>query len=184
MQRVDLAQTQCAESGPRPAPDSETVVVMTWWQYVETISKGATQDAIARTVGNITAPTIGRWRNSEPKPASVVAFAKAYGRPVLEAFVAAGFLTDEDARTQVTTVRHEDPSDEEILEILRRRLERDRQESGSRGNTPAIGEKPLNARRAKRAPSAPPSEPSEPAEAAPSDPARRARRRRPTPGSK
>ena len=119
-------------------------MAMTWWQYVEEVSGGATQDAIARTVGNITSPSVGRWKKSEPKPSSVAAFARAYGRPVLEAFVAAGFLTDDDARTQVTTVRHEDPSDEELLDLLRRRLERDQRSSDGHQSAPTSPVTPLH----------------------------------------
>lgn len=111
---------------------------MTWWDYVGRIANGATQDKIARLV-DVTGPTIGRWKTSAPRPENVAAFARAYGRPVLEAFIAAGFLTEEDAATQVTITRQQDPSDEELLDLLRRRLERDRQESGSRGDTAPIG---------------------------------------------
>lgn len=67
---------------------------------------------------------VGRWKSSSPKPETVAAFARAFSRPVLEAFVAAGFLTDEEAR--LTTV----PADlavvdsDLLLTEIRRRLMR------------------------------------------------------------
>lgn len=70
---------------------------MTWWEYVERVSGGASQAAIAKRIG-LTSPSVSRWQSSAPKPENVVMFARSYGRPVLEAFVAAGFLTAEDAR--------------------------------------------------------------------------------------
>jgi len=100
---------------------------MTWWQYVEQTAPGRTQEQIARQVG-VSAATITRWRASEPKPANVAAFARAYSRPVLEAFVAAGFLTPEDAAIQVTVTRYEDPSDDELIELITRRLRSDRED--------------------------------------------------------
>lgn len=110
---------------------------MTWWDYVSRIAKGETQERIARRI-NVTSPSVGRWKTSAPKPENVAAFARAYGRPVLEAFIAAGFLSETDAAAQVTITRQQDPSDDELLDLLRRRLERDRQESGHRGDTAPI----------------------------------------------
>lgn len=70
---------------------------MTWWDYVERVAGGLTQAAIAERM-DITQGTVNRWRRSEPKPATVAAFARAFGRPVLEAFIGAGFLSAEDAQ--------------------------------------------------------------------------------------
>lgn len=71
----------------------------TWWAYVERIG-GTNQSAIAKRMTDggtpFTPASISRWRDSVPKPSSVRAFASAYGRPVLEAFVAAGFLDERD----------------------------------------------------------------------------------------
>lgn len=103
------------------------LTAMTWWHYVEQTAPGRPQEEIARRVG-VSAATVTRWKVSEPRPSNVAAFARAYGRPVLEAFVAAGFLTAQEADTQVIVTRYEDPSDEEILELLARRLRRDRED--------------------------------------------------------
>lgn len=71
---------------------------MTWWAYVTRLSGGATNVEVAAAVG-ISPPSVSRWKTgSNPDPKQAAAFARAYGRPVLEAFVAAGFLTSEEAR--------------------------------------------------------------------------------------
>lgn len=115
---------------------SANVSAMTWWQYVETHAAGETQERIARRV-DVSTPTVGRWRNSAPRPETVAAFARAYGRPVLEAFVAAGFLTADEAGAQVTTHRLEEPSDEQLLSLLARRLRQAREDVMGNAQHPA-----------------------------------------------
>jgi transcriptional regulator with XRE-family HTH domain len=70
---------------------------MTWWKYVLKTSGEASQVEIAQRVG-ISPASISRWKESAPKPENVAAFARAYNRPVLEAFVAAGFLSADEAK--------------------------------------------------------------------------------------
>lgn len=90
---------------------------------MERISAGISQEAIGEKVG-MSQSAVGRWKMSSPKPEGVAAFARAFNRPVLEAFVAAGFLTDEDARlTQVPADLTAVESDL-LLEEIRRRLAR------------------------------------------------------------
>src|SRR4051794_8986898 len=69
-----------------------------WPTYVRELTGDEPQEAVGRKVG-LNGSTINRWRNgSRPgKPAEVAAFAAAYDGNVLEAFVAAGFLTAEQA---------------------------------------------------------------------------------------
>ncbi len=71
----------------------------TWITYVRTVIGHDTQTrAGKRTLLGQT--TIGRWLNGAKAPteaAKVAAFAQGYGRNVLEAFVAAGMLTEEEA---------------------------------------------------------------------------------------
>lgn len=71
----------------------------TWWEYVERIG-GPNQSAIAKRMtergASITPASINRWRDSVPKTSSVRAFAMTYDRPVVEAFIAAGFLAESD----------------------------------------------------------------------------------------
>lgn len=50
----------------------------------------------------VSQPTIGRWLKDQVRPTdagNVAAFAQGYGRNVLEAFVAAGLLSEADARS-------------------------------------------------------------------------------------
>ncbi len=70
-----------------------------WQQYVAAVAGGATQTAIGERTG-IAQSTIGRWLNGGYVPteaAKVAAFAQAYERNPLEAFVAAGMLTQDEA---------------------------------------------------------------------------------------
>jgi transcriptional regulator with XRE-family HTH domain len=71
---------------------------MTWPEYVRRVSRGDNQVAIeART--SIDQGTVSRWLRGKttPSPAQAAKFAQGYDGNVLEAFVAAGFLTAEEA---------------------------------------------------------------------------------------
>lgn len=93
---------------------------MSWWEYVEQISGGISQSAIGERMG-MSQSAVGRWKTSSPTPAAVAGFARAFNRPVLEAFVAAGFLTEEEARlTQVPADLTAVESDLLLAEIRRR----------------------------------------------------------------
>lgn len=77
-----------------------TIRGMNWSTYVKRMTRGQTQQQVADQAKVADQTTVGRWRRgtTSPKdPAVVAAFAQAYGAPVLEAFVAAGFLTREEA---------------------------------------------------------------------------------------
>lgn len=93
----------------------------TWWEYVTQVGGGASQAVIARRT-NLSPATVSRWQGSEPHPRNVAAFALAYGRPVLEAFVAAGFLTDEQAKAQVIRADARALTDDELLGEVRARM--------------------------------------------------------------
>lgn len=104
---------------------------MTWWEYVSKMTPGDTNDTIARAAG-VTAPTVSRWKTFTPRPEAVAAFARAYGRPVLEAFVAAGFLTPEEA----SEIPSAPPSlasldDDELLAEVRRRMQGGQSDAGT-----------------------------------------------------
>lgn len=96
---------------------------MTWWAYVQQAAAESNAN-IARRIG-VTPSSISRWgRGSLPDPEQAAAFARAYGRPVLEAFIAAGFLTAEEAGEKPSAP----PSlaslgDDELLEEIRRRMQ-------------------------------------------------------------
>lgn len=78
------------------ASDDPTIENVTWWTYVQEHSKGATQLEIAKRVG-VTQSAVGRWKKSQPETSAVAQFARSYERPVLEAMIAAGHITAEDA---------------------------------------------------------------------------------------
>ena len=80
---------------------------MTWWNYVQRVTGGASRAEIAHRLG-ISPSSVGRWKTSEPKPESVRTFAVEYRRPVAEAFVAAGFLQPADVRQGGTEPRPPD----------------------------------------------------------------------------
>lgn len=73
---------------------------MSWWEYVERVANTTRQRDIAERTG-IDPTNVTRWKAGQvPKPAFVATFARAYGRPVLEAFIAAEFLTPEEAKAR------------------------------------------------------------------------------------
>lgn len=71
-----------------------------WTEYVRSVvGTNERQVDIARRSG-LDQTTVSRWLNAETRsitPSSVAKFARAYDRPVLEAFVVAGFLTQAEA---------------------------------------------------------------------------------------
>lgn len=94
-----------------------------WWDYVLQVAPGEGQAEIARRVG-VDRSAITRWRNGAGADARfAIKFARAYGRPPVEALVAAGLLEPEEA--DVTTVRAHagDLSNRELIAELDRRLE-------------------------------------------------------------
>lgn len=96
---------------------------MSWWSYVQRVTGDAQQKEIAEHSG-VDQSTVSRWKNTgvAGKPERVRDFARAYGRPVLEAYIAAGFLTPEEAKARPTIAPALDElSDEELLEELLRR---------------------------------------------------------------
>jgi len=95
---------------------------MTWWQYVLKTTGAASQVEIAHKVG-ISPASISRWKDSAPKPENVAAFARSYNRPVLEAFISAGFLTaDEAAERPVGRPSIDSFSIEELLAEVNNRV--------------------------------------------------------------
>lgn len=97
---------------------------MTWWEYVQRTAGDETQAQIAARIG-ITGPSVGRWsRGSNPDPDVAARFAREFGRPVLEAFIAANYLTPEEAGEQPSAVPSlTELSHDELLAEVRRRME-------------------------------------------------------------
>lgn len=82
---------------PQSLEDAAVVPEATWWQYVLTVTGDATQKDIASATG-IDQSSISRWQRgaNTPRAEAVVAFARAYGRPPVEALVAAGYLSSNE----------------------------------------------------------------------------------------
>jgi transcriptional regulator with XRE-family HTH domain len=105
--------------------------VMRWSEYVERVIGSDRQVDVARRTG-INQTTISRWLapqtdHSRRTSQSVAAFARAYGRPVLEAFVVAGFLTPEEAGQTVQPLHDLSTYDTgELAAEVARRLTDDR----------------------------------------------------------
>lgn len=97
-------------------------VVETWPEYVRRVTRGMTQAQIADKMGGIAASNVGRWLRGDPgtpRADSVVALAKAFGQPPLEALIAAGYLTDADVSTKRTPLSAYTMA--ELIDELRRR---------------------------------------------------------------
>lgn len=105
--------------------------VMSWWDYVERVANTTRQRDIQDRTG-IDASNFSRWKTGQtPRPVLVAQFARAYDRPVLEAFVAAGFLTPEEAAERPTAP----PSlaqltDDQLLDEVRARMSEGRDGHG------------------------------------------------------
>lgn len=94
-----------------------------WWQYVESVTEGATGIEIARHSG-FDPSAISRWkRGDRPDVLFVIKFARAYGRNVLEALAEAGFITTDEANLHAVQVGVKDLGTLDILDELRRRAE-------------------------------------------------------------
>lgn len=97
---------------------------MVWSEYLRTVAPDAQQREIAQAAG-VDQATVSRWRRTEapPRPENVAAFARAFDRPVLEAFVAAGFLSASEANERPRgRPRLELITDTELLTELSKRL--------------------------------------------------------------
>jgi len=108
--------------------------VTAWWAYVRGIAPGASQKEIAEAAG-VTQPTVSRWAKGEITRASAdvaVKIATYYEASVGDALVAAGVL--DEHHLPVQTVRIEEPSDDELLNLLAQRLGRDRKEMTGDGD--------------------------------------------------
>lgn len=97
---------------------------MSWGTYVTEHSGNDINRVVAAKIG-VTEPNVSRWKRTDqvPRAETVAAFARAYGRPVLEAFVAAGFLTAREAKARPSAaVSLDQLSDDELLAEVRRRM--------------------------------------------------------------
>ncbi len=98
----------------------------TWPQYIARVAVGMSQKEIAAAAG-IDSSGVSRWRSGEnmPRAENVIAFAQSIGREPVEALVAAGYLTPDQAHAVVIEVHRSqlvDFSDDEVFGELRRRM--------------------------------------------------------------
>ncbi|TXH19370.1 MAG: XRE family transcriptional regulator [Mycobacterium sp.] len=95
-----------------------------WWEYVVRIAKTEVQKKMAADTG-ISETAFSRWKNGTNKPEAphVITFARAYGRPAVEALVAAGILSADDAGQAIEIHRGvDDFTDSELLEAIGLRM--------------------------------------------------------------
>lgn len=118
----------------REAPsDAQYGSSMSWWTYV-TRTAGTSSPKELDIATGIDAPNFSKWKAGQiPKAETVAKFARAYGVPVLEAFVAAGFLTAAEAKVRPAPAPdYSQLTNDELLELVRARMEKGGGERGDR----------------------------------------------------
>ena len=97
-------------------------VVESWSEYVARIAPRMTHAQIAARAG-VSVSNVGRWMRGElstPDAGNVIAFAKAFHRPPLEALTAAGYFDDGEIIPEVRTALSAYTMSELIDELRRR----------------------------------------------------------------
>lgn len=102
----------------RPDPDA-----ITWREYILRVAEGDSQKEISRRTG-VDQGTVSRWMNPKPGkvtigPESVKKFARGYSRDILEAFVAAGLVTQDEVGVGISARPLAQYSNEELIRVLR-----------------------------------------------------------------
>lgn len=100
---------------------------VTWAEYVRAVIGSDSGRAVAQMIGQ-SESAISRWKTGAvvPEPRQAVAFARAYGRQPIEALIAAGYLTAEEAgRTDEAprALQLRDFTDLELATEMLRRVE-------------------------------------------------------------
>lgn len=99
---------------------------MSWSSYLQEHTQGEVGRVTADKLG-VTESNVSRWRRGGQTPDArhVVNFARVYGRPVLEALVAAEFLTEAEAKVRPSAAPSLNSlTDEELVQELLARLRR------------------------------------------------------------
>jgi transcriptional regulator with XRE-family HTH domain len=93
-----------------------------WPSYVRRIAAGLTQAQIAERIQ--AAPSnVGRWLRGErgqPTANNVIAFARAFDQPAMEAMIAAGYFTPEEIGTTARTPLSAYTKMDLLQELIRR----------------------------------------------------------------
>lgn len=104
------------------------VTIESFWEYVLRVAGADTQGRDIAALIGVDPSSVSRWKKGEsPKLSSVIAFARAYKRPVVEALIAASYLDLSDAYATVDIAmvdasRLSEISDEELTAEVQRRL--------------------------------------------------------------
>lgn len=95
-----------------------------WWTWFAATA-GTDDGATIAEAAGVSEPQVSRWRRGANRPDAdkVVRFARYFRKPALEALVAVGYITAEDAHKTVTVERPvSELSDDELIDEIRRRM--------------------------------------------------------------
>ncbi|WP_043993638.1 hypothetical protein [Leifsonia xyli] len=93
----------------------------TFDEYLKRLTNNASYRTIAQRA-QIEPSTLTRQLKGELKVQAVVSITRAYGGSLLQAFVAAGFITADEASNMATLAGIEKASDRELAEEILRRV--------------------------------------------------------------
>lgn len=110
---MDTAEEPGRASGQE---DNESLPHVTWWNYFNRVIGDTEVLSHVADKLEINRSSISRWRTSRPDMVTVRKFSKAYDRPVIECYIAAGFLTPDDFLSEISTL--------DLALVLVRRLEK------------------------------------------------------------
>ena len=98
---------------------------MSWAEYLSKHTEGEVGRITAQRL-DVTEPTVSRWKKgTAPDPRAVIAFARVYGRPVLEALVEADLISPAEAKVRPAAAPSLDSlTDQELVEEILRRMSR------------------------------------------------------------
>lgn len=101
-----------------------TVNETRWWKYVQVVAGDVQAKEIADIVG-IDKSNVTRWKQgSRPAVEFVLKFARAFGRPVVEALAESEYITDDEANLREVKIGAEDLTEVELARELLDRVER------------------------------------------------------------
>lgn len=102
-----------------------------WWLYIREVAGDAQLKEIADRVG-IDKSNVTRWKNgARPAADFAVSFARAYGRPVVEALVAGSYITEAEAELRTVPVGVGDLKEVDLARELLARLEHRNSSAGA-----------------------------------------------------
>jgi hypothetical protein len=89
--------------------------------HLRSITNGASVRAMALQAG-LEPSTLGRQLDGETKVQSIVAICRAYRRPILPAFIAAGYITEAEAQEMGVAAALRQATDRQLVEETLRRV--------------------------------------------------------------